>query len=434
MAKEYLSVDQLPLDLRTVSARSENAWMTPVSDQKPFINDYIRRGLEFAYERDTGIRDIRSQNIEEQCDQALREDQFTQEEIRRVKHFYTQNLCIFISDIIAENLMKLGLFLAGNNLQGEQETSRILIRKRMIDGHMNIVAEAEYSNLRCYGLTANGELDEQALKRIPGTVKAIYTLEHEGFKLSHVEASNSHLLQLVNGNFPEDTSIDELAINAAEEEFKNSIGELEQARRNSSSSPLISSMQPEMKTIEKELKRQSRSIHKDDDSYVESMGKLSMVAGRVVDAVSMPAHIPTIKRLTEITTDKFVEPDPAKPSKLKWALIGVAAVLVLGVCVVASVASFGALALPGALVGIAAAGVALQATCIVLGTAAATTTAIATKKVSEPVEPITPSPLKSSLQSIVQKFGLFASETRKKDKEKEVLSTKEAASDSNLHF
>lgn len=166
MAKEFLSIDDLPLDLSTVSLRAKNAWITPVSDQKPFVNDYIRHGLELAYERDTGIRDIRSQDIEEQCNQALREDKFTQAEIERVKYFYTQNLCIFISDILAENLMKLGLFLAGNNLQGEQETSRILIRKKMIGGQIKIVAEAEYSNLRCYGLTANGEFDEQAQKRI----------------------------------------------------------------------------------------------------------------------------------------------------------------------------------------------------------------------------------------------------------------------------
>lgn len=56
MAREFLSVDQLPLNLRTVSVRAKDAWITPVSDQKPFVNDYIRHGLELAYERDTGIR------------------------------------------------------------------------------------------------------------------------------------------------------------------------------------------------------------------------------------------------------------------------------------------------------------------------------------------------------------------------------------------
>lgn len=359
----------------------------------------------------------------------MRDDKFTQEEIERVKYFYTQNLCIFISDILAENLMKLGLFLAGNNLQGEQETSRILIRKKMIGGQIKIVAEAEYSNLRCYGLTANGEFDEQAQKRIPGAVKAIYTLDSAGFKLSHIEASNSHLSRLITGNFPENTTIDELATNAAEEEFSNSMVALEQAETSSAGTGLTELIQPEIGTIRQELQRQHYATPKEDVSYVEKMSKLSVVANRVVDAVSMPAHIPTIKRLAETASDKFIEPEPAKPSKLKWALIGIAAVLVIGICIAASIFSFGAAAPPAIITSVVAAGVASQAASIVLGTGAVVTTAVSAKKINEPST--APSPLKSSLQSIGQKIGLFSSKIRP---DTEIEDTKDKVSQKNASY
>lgn len=261
-------------------------------------------------------------------------------------------------------------------------------------------------------------------------MKAIYTLDSAGFKLSHIEASNSHLSRLITGNFPEDTQIDELATSAAEEEFNNSIDALEQVETSSSEAVLTELIQPEIGTIKQELQRQHRSIPKEDDEYVEKTSRLSVVANRVVDAVSMPAHIPTVKRLAEAANDTWIdEPDPAKPSKLKWALIGVAAVLVIGICVTASVFSFGAAAPPAIVAGIAAAGVASQATSIVLGTGAVATAAVSAKKIQE--SSITPSALKSSLQSISRKIGLFSSKTRP---DTEIEGAKDKVSQKNASY
>lgn len=404
-------------DLECVQAQNKNKWVEPENPQKTFLKDYRRNTLELVHENDTS-RGMDDNELHSEFIRVLNQDGFTEQEIENLKQFYSQNLCSFLVSIIVERLFKMDIIPA----QEAQETQnrRILIRKVTINGETKIIAEAEYWDIRCYDRTNSGKLNlENRAQLIPGKFKSVYTLEPTGFTLSHIEASNSHIAKLITGESIE--SMQNLCENAAEEEFTNSMDALEQAERNVSEAELTELVQPDIRIIRKELQRQHRSISKEDVGYVEETSKLSVVANRVVDAISMPLHIPTVKRLAETASDTWMELDPAKPSKLKWALIGVSAVLVIGICVTASVFSFGAAAPPAIIAGIAAAGVASQAASIVLGTGAVATAAVSAKKINEP------STLKSSLKSISQKFGLFSSNMGQKREEQEMTDSHEEA-------
>lgn len=430
MAKTLLYTDRLAhSDLACVQAQRKNKWVEPENPQKTFLKDYRRHTLELVHEHDTS-RGMDDDSLDSEFIQVLNQDGFTEQEIQNLKQFYSQNLCSFLVSIIVERLSTMGIIPAQE--AQEAQNRRIFIRKVTINGETKIVAEAEYWNIRCYDTTGSGKLDlANRTLLIPGKFKSVYTLEPTGFTLSHIEASNSHIAKLIAGEPIE--SMRMLCQDAAKEEVENSLVALKRIEKSSSTETLSGSIIPEIKLIRKELKRQSRAMKTSDD-YVENMEKLSVIGNRVVEAVEMPLHTPTVKRLAQVANEDFVEPDPAKPSKLKWALLGVASVLVIGVCVAASIFSFGAAAPPAIVAGVAAAGVASQAASIVFGTAAAATTAIAVKKAKEPVDPITPSPLQSPLQAISQKIGLFSSNMRQKREEEEMIDSHEKAVLSNPQY
>lgn len=347
--------------LGAIAQLKEHNWIEPESPQKTYLKDFRRHNLEISFETSTSRGELEDKQLDIIFNGALAQDGLTEEEIELIKRFYSQNLLSINVASMMEALMRMGLTPARQS-DGEQNR-RILIKKVMIDGVPKVIAEATYWDIHVYKETSSGVFDTEAgTIQIPGRLTSTYILTPQGFDLSQVKASNSYISQLIKGEHL-DINVEELALCAAEEEYETSIETLTAAEQ------LPTNDKPLKQTIhavKKEMAYSKSILSRADKNYTANVNKLSTAADVLSDAIQAPYHLPTITRL-EKAADNFQD---RKSKKLKWALIGAASLIVVGLCVTAAVMSYGALSTPSYIVAKAATSTAIKAGSIVLGSGA----------------------------------------------------------------
>lgn len=389
--QQQLSATQL----NAVAQLEKQEWIEPENLQHTYLKDFRRNLLELCFETGKSKGEEQDSALEAQFDEALIQEEFTPEEIDLVKQYYSQNLASLLKACPVERLRSMG-YMPANSLDDEANR-RIEIRKeknRKKDSE--IFARVSCWGLRIYKLDEAGMIDDEAEILLPGSLTAIYELTPSGFYLSHIEASNEHLRDLILDEPRDGFCLHASALAAVEHEYNTTIGKLNQGETITQPG---SSLQKAVSQFSKETaaRKACLDLHKDDPRYIEQVYELTQNMSLVNDAIQRPYHSPTVKRLGEKAKISKGE----RCQKAKWAMIGVASILVIGVCIAATVFSYGALSYPSLLVGSYAASVTTKAASAVLGVAAIGTLAKATKE----------STATSEMRQIYTKVSLFGSRT-----------------------
>jgi hypothetical protein len=185
---------------------------------------------------------------------------------------------------------------------------------------------------------------------IPGQLKSTYILTSDGFQLLEIEASNSLLVKLLKGEAI-GGDIKQVAYEAVEEEYKGAEQDLTALIKARANDRELVSYLMEVRAAMQSIKA---DLHINNDHYVRSVDALNTTLNRMIAFVNLPAHAPTAMRFQSALSalPKAVPVRQHKPvlSKLQWAMLGAFNVVVVGVCIAASLLSFGVLAIPSFMV------------------------------------------------------------------------------------
>lgn len=402
MSVTILRKDQLEHStIGSIAQLKENEWVEPESNQRTYLKDFRRFNLEIQHETEATRGETVDVSLEARLDGSLMRYGFSPDEIERLKRHYSQNLVSINTAAIIEALTIKGHIVAQE--ADSDANRRILIKKNQ---HGEVIAETEYWGFQVYKEGQAGYVDDRAgVTLLPGKVKSVFILTPTGFRLSHMEASNSYLARLIMGEEINE-SVEEMAFHAVEEEHETALEDLEAAEH------LIignDELTHEVRELRAEVRYSRKVLNQNDPTYVERVNEVNQAATVTTAALRAPYHTPTLNRLGRYAE---VFPNRQHP-RLKWALIGIFGLLVTGACVTATVMSFGVLAAPSFIAAKVATAAATKAISTVLNAGGLATSGFSAYKLWRN----TRRKVSQRLRNIRQNIGFFDhSAARRKEK------------------